>query len=56
MPDVDFIRPYGVDVFAMFYCRLDFMMSVMLVVFSLSGFLSMCLFVFVFDCASELFV
>ena len=44
VPDVDFIRPCAVVVFAMFYCRLD-LVSVMLVVCSLSVFLSMCLFV-----------
>ena len=42
--DVDFIRPCGVVVFALFYCRLTcVVVSVMLVVCSLSVFLSMCL-------------
>ena len=46
VPDVDFIMPCGVVVYAMFYCRLCcVVVSVRLVVCSLSVFLSMCLFV-----------
>ena len=46
VPDVDFITPCGVVVLAVFYCHLYLCcVSVMLVVFSLSAFLSMCLFV-----------
>ena len=45
VPDVDFIRPCGVVVFALFYCRLCVVVSVMLVVCSFSVFLCMCLFV-----------
>ena len=44
----------GVVVFAMFYCRLDFVVSVMLIVCSLSVFLSMCLLVLCVLCLTVL--
>ena len=46
MPDVDFIRPCGVAVFALFYCRLDLCCGECYVgCLQLSVSLSMCLFV-----------
>ena len=53
VPDVDFISPCGVVVFALFYCHLA-VVSVMLVVCSLSMFLSMCLFVLCVLCLTVL--
>ena len=44
MPDVDFIRPCGVVVFALFYCHLDLCCGECYVV-CLSVFLPMCLLV-----------
>ena len=50
-------RPCRVVVFACFIVTLTCaVVSVMLVVFSLSVFLSMCLVCFMFDCVGELFV
>ena len=55
VPDVDFIRPCGVVVFAFFYCRLDLCCgNVRLVVCSLSVFLSMCLFALCVLCLTVL--
>ena len=55
VPDVDFISPCGVVVFALFYFHLDCVVaSVMLVVCSLSVFLSMCLFVLCVLCLTVL--
>ena len=46
VPDVDFIRPCGVVVFALFYCHLDLCCGECYVgCLQLSVFLSMCLFV-----------
>ena len=53
VPDVDFIRPCGVVVFTLFYCHLA-VVSVMLVICSLSVFLSMCLFVLCILCLTVL--
>ena len=53
VPDVDFIRPCGVVVFTLFYCHLA-VVSVMLVICSLSVFLSMCLFVLCVLCLTVL--
>ena len=53
VPDVDFIRPCGVVVFTLYYCHLA-VMSVMLVICSLSVFLSMCLFVLCVLCFTVL--
>ena len=49
----DFIRPCGVVVFTLFYCHLA-VVSVMLVICSLSVFLSMCLFVLCVLCLTIL--
>ena len=55
VPDVDFIRPCGVVVFALFYCHLDLCCGeCYLVVCSLSEFLSMCLFVLCVLCLTVL--
>ena len=56
VPDVDFIMPCGVVAFALFYCRLDFcyVVSIRLVVYSLSVFLSMCMFVLCVLCLTVL--
>ena len=51
MPDVDFIMPCGVVVFAVWTCVV---LSVILVVCSLSVFLSMCLFVLYVLCLTVL--
>ena len=53
VPDVDFIMPCGVVVFTLFYCHLA-VVSVMLVICSLSVFLSMCLFVLCVLCLTVL--
>ena len=51
VPDVEFIRPCGVVVFALFIAAWTcVVVSVMLVVCSLSVFLSMCLFVLCVMC------
>ena len=53
VPDVDFIRPCGVVVFTLFYCHLA-VVSVMLVICSLSVFLSRCQFVLCVLCLTVL--
>ena len=60
MPDVDFIRPCGVDVFALCYWRLDLSCSECYVgclqFECISIYVSFCLVCFMLDCVGALFV
>ena len=57
VPDVDFIRPCGVGVFALFYCRLDccgecYVGCLQFVCFPI--YVSVCFVYFMFDCVGKL--
>ena len=60
MPDIDFIRPCGVVVFALFYCRLDlcccecYVGCLLFEYFPI--YVSVCFVCLMFDCVGELLV
>ena len=54
VPDIDFIRPCGVVVFALFYCSLDMCCVCYVGCLQLSVFISMCLFVLCVLCLTVL--
>ena len=60
VPDVDFIRHYGVVVFALFYCHLDLCCGECYVGYLQFGcvpvYVTVCFVCFMFDCVGELFV
>ena len=54
VPDVDFIRPCGVVVFALFYCHLDLYCVSCLQLECVPIYVSVCFVCFMFDCVGEL--